>query len=92
MARALAMPVPEYIGISEGAANDLTVLRTILPHLHDTDLYGDKIYADNALVEQLEREQQVRLYTPVKKAKRTRAPVAYRSSAIHPGQSYPPAD
>lgn len=69
MARALAMPVPEYIGISEGAANDLTVLRTILPHLHDTDLYGDKIYADNALVEQLEREQQVRLYTPVKKAK-----------------------
>lgn len=69
IARALSLPAPEYIGISEGSANDLTILRPILPNLQDTDLYGDKIYADQDLVEQLEREQNVRLHTPVKKAK-----------------------
>jgi len=69
MARALTMPSPEYIGISAGSANDLTILKTILIYVQDTDLYGDKIYADKDLVEQLETEQNVRLHTPVKKAK-----------------------
>lgn len=69
IARTSTLPVPEYIGLSEGSANDLTMLRPLLAHLHQTDLYGDKIYADKALVERLEKEQQVRLYTPVKKAK-----------------------
>ena len=69
IARAFCMPVPEYIGVSQGSANDLTILRSILPNLQDTDLYGDKIYADQALVEQLETEQNVHLYTPIKKAK-----------------------
>lgn len=69
IARADTLPVPEYIGLSEGSAHDLTVLRPVLPHLHDTDLYGDKIYADQALIEQLGKDQQVHLYTPVKKAK-----------------------
>lgn len=63
------LPLPDYIGLSPGADNDLTVLRQILPQLRDCELYGDKIYADRALVEQLYREQNVRLYTPKKKKK-----------------------
>lgn len=63
------MPFPEYINISPGAENDLTMLRPILPLLYDTELYGDKIYADEKLVEKLAKEQNVKLYTPVKRAK-----------------------
>ena len=47
----------------------MTVLRSVLPTLHDTEVYGDKIYADRTLIEQLAREQHVHLYTPVKRAK-----------------------
>ena len=61
------LPLPDYIGLSPGADNDLSVLRGILPQLRDCELYGDKIYADRELVERLWREQNVRLYTPVKK-------------------------
>ena len=63
------LPLPDYIGLSAGAENDLSVLRGILPQLRDCELYGDKIYADQELVERLWREQNVRLYTPVKKKK-----------------------
>ena len=49
--------------------NDLTALRPILPQLHDGQLYGDKIYADQTLKETLEKEQNLTLYTPVKKKK-----------------------
>ena len=59
------LPVPDYIGLSPGADNDLTVLRSILPRLRDCEVYGDKIYADAELVERLLREQNVRLYTPI---------------------------
>ena len=61
------LPLPDYIGISPGADNDLSVLRSILPRLHNCEVYGDKIYADAELVERLLREQNVRLYTPIKK-------------------------
>jgi hypothetical protein len=63
------LPVPDYIGLSPGAANDLSVLRSVLPRLRDGEVYGDKIYADAELVERLAREQNVRLYTPIKKKK-----------------------
>lgn len=63
------LPVPDYIGLSPGADNDLTVLRSVLPWLHDCEVYGDKIYADAELVERLLRDQNVRLYTPIKKKK-----------------------
>ena len=63
------LPVPEYIGISPGSDHDLTVLRSVLPSLHDCEVYGDKIYADAELRERLAREQNVRLYTPKKKKK-----------------------
>lgn len=63
------LPVPDYIGVSPGADNDLTVLRSLVPRLHEGELYGDKIYADAELVERLAREHNVRLYTPIKKKK-----------------------
>lgn len=63
------LPWPEYINISPGAESDLTMLLPVLPELFDTELYGDKIYAKQELVEQLEREQNVKLYTPVKLTK-----------------------
>lgn len=84
IARAFCMPVPEYIGVSQGSANDLAILRSILPNLQDTDLYGDKIYADQALVEQLETEKNVHLYTPIKKAKeQVRLPLIDQVCSIH---------
>ena len=63
------MPKPDYIGLTPGAENDLTALRPLLPQLHDLELYGDKIYADQTLKETLEKEQNLKLYTPVKKKK-----------------------
>lgn len=67
------LPLPAYIGLSPGAAHDLSVLRHLVPHLRQCHLYGDKIYADAALQEQLARDQQVQLWTPVKRAKRQKA-------------------
>ena len=63
------LPLPDYIGLSPGSDNDLAVFRSILPRLRDCEVYGDKIYADAELVERLLREQNVRLYTPIKKKK-----------------------
>lgn len=63
------LPKPDYIGLTPGAENDLTALRPILSHLHELELYGDKIYSDQTLKQTLETEQNLRLYTPVKKNK-----------------------
>lgn len=63
------LPVPDYLGLSPGADNDLSVFRGIAPRLRDCEVYGDKIYADAELVARLAREQNVRLYTPIKKKK-----------------------
>lgn len=63
------MPKPDYIGLTPGAENDLTALRPLLPQLTNFELYGDKIYADQTLKVSLEKEQNLRLYTPVKKKK-----------------------
>ena len=45
------------------------MLLPVLPELYNSELYGDKIYAKQELAESLEREQNVKLYTPVKLAK-----------------------
>jgi hypothetical protein len=63
------LPVPDYMGLSAGAANDLSVLRSLVPRLHDCEVYGDKIYADAEVARRLERDQNVRLYRPIKKKK-----------------------
>lgn len=63
------MPLPSYIAMSPASHNDLTVLKNILPQLNHTELFGDKIYASKPLSEQLFKEQQLQLRTPVKKKK-----------------------
>ncbi|QXD15829.1 transposase [Rhodocaloribacter litoris] len=63
------MPLPLYIGLAPGPANDLTVARQILPRLHEGRLFADKIYADRELGERLAAEQNLHLCTPVKKRK-----------------------
>jgi hypothetical protein len=63
------MPLPEYIGLTPGAENDLVALRRILPQLHGGELFGDKIYADAPMARDLEQNQQLLLYTPIKKQK-----------------------
>jgi IS5 family transposase len=55
--------------LTPASANDLTVARPLLPYLRDCELYGDKIYRDAELVEALEQQQRVRLFTPVKRKK-----------------------
>lgn len=61
-----SIPVPEYIGISEAAAHDLTVLHSILPQVKDRHLFMDKIYADAPLAQHVQQEQGCYMHTPVK--------------------------
>lgn len=63
------LPIPVCIGMSPGSANDLTVLKPMLPYFNDTNLYGDKIYSHLPLMEQLLQLQSLQFLTPVKKKK-----------------------
>lgn len=59
------MPLPEYLQFTPASANDLTVLKTVLPRLHKRTIVGDKIFASQPLNKQL-AAQQVEIITPVK--------------------------
>jgi hypothetical protein len=59
------MPMPEYMGFTAASQNDLTVLKTILPHLQDRKIMGDKIFASVELNQQI-AAQNVEIITPVK--------------------------
>jgi hypothetical protein len=63
------MPLPEYIGLTPGSEHDLVALRSIAGQLHDTELYADKAYADAPMASALAQEQNVGLFTPIKKKK-----------------------
>jgi hypothetical protein len=67
--RRASLPVPERVGLSPGSANDLTVLRQVLPRLEGGWLYGDKAYCDGPMKERLAEEQNLEVLTPVKKKK-----------------------
>lgn len=60
------VPLPEFLLLTPASENDLTVLRSVLPQLHNRIIFGDKIYSDKHLNEQLLREQNTYIYTPVK--------------------------
>ena len=62
------MPLPEQMQFTAASANDLTVLKTILPRLDKRAIVGDKMYASKPLNEPL-AAQQVEIITPVKLAK-----------------------
>ena len=63
------LPLPEYIGLTAGSEHDLVAMRRIAHQLHDSHLYGDKAFQDATLEKQLAEDQNVGLFTPVKKPK-----------------------
>lgn len=69
------MPVPEYMCFTAASENDLTVLKTILPHLQDRCIIGDKIFASAELNQQI-ANQKVEIITPVKLKKKQKFLVA----------------
>jgi len=62
------MPMPEHLQFTPASANDLTVLKTLLPRLQNRRVVGDKIFGSVPLNKQL-AAQQVEIITPVKLAK-----------------------
>lgn len=60
------LPVPEFVGLTPASTHDLTAVRPILPKLAGKALFGDKIYADQPLNKNLEKQQDTFIYTPVK--------------------------
>ncbi|WP_277487746.1 transposase [Catalinimonas alkaloidigena] len=63
------LPVPEFVGLTPASTHDLTAVRPILPKLAGKALFGDKIYADQPLNKNLEKQQNTFIYTPVKLVK-----------------------
>ena len=63
------LPVPEYMGVTPASDHDLTTFRQIQPYLYNRELFLDKAYADELLKEQAKTQQNLILWTPVKKKK-----------------------
>jgi hypothetical protein len=61
------IPVPEVCWFSSAEENDLTNARPMLERFYNRRIYADKIYRDAPLNEQLMKEQNTILLTPVKK-------------------------
>lgn len=62
-----SIPIPEYIGLTSAGMADRKAYEQLLPALFEMDLFADKAYQiqDQPLL----TEEEVQLYTPVKKAK-----------------------
>ena len=63
------LPLPEYIGLTPASNHDLAAFRQIAPQLNGGKLFADKAYIDELERQLLFKEQQLELYTPVKKKK-----------------------
>ena len=63
------LPFPELIGMTPASENDLTAIRPILPQLAGKAIFADKAYVDHSLNEQLMKDQNTYIYTPVKRVK-----------------------
>ena len=67
--RSGTMPVVKCAGLTPGSENDLTALRRVLPTFENGELYGDKAYCDGAMKARLAKEQNLEVFTPVKRKK-----------------------
>ena len=67
--RSKKLPFPEFLSITPASENDLTAIRPILPKLVDRAIFADKAYWDYPLNEQLLKDQNTYIYTPVKLVK-----------------------
>ena len=63
------IPMPQQVWITGAAENDLTAARPILEHIENSKIYADKIYADAALNEELQTQQNSTIVTPIKNKK-----------------------
>jgi hypothetical protein len=62
------LPVPEYLGLTSAAENDLEAVRQVLPAIADRAIFADKAYCDKGLDEAL-KEIGSCICTPVKLVK-----------------------
>jgi len=63
------LPLPEQLFLTPAAINDLIVLEQILQSLINLELYADKAYVKYLLDEILKLQQNLTVYTPIKKKK-----------------------
>ncbi len=63
-----SIPIPEYISLTPGSEHDLKAIElSIFPLCKDMEIYLDKAYFKESLFKELKQNQNVILYTPVKK-------------------------
>ena len=63
------LPNADYIGLTPASENDLKALEIILPQLHHGELYADKAYIKQLLMEAAKQIQNFHIHTPIKKKK-----------------------
>ena len=67
--RAGTLPLPDYLGLTPASDHDLLAFRQIAEQLHGGELYVDKAYADELLHQAAQRDRDLTILTPVKRAK-----------------------
>lgn len=60
------LPLIDFISITKASENDLTAFRPILERMFNKSIFADKAYSDKPLNEQLMKQQNSYIYTPVK--------------------------
>lgn len=66
--RKSTLPLPEYLLLTPATDHDLTVLEAVSPYLYNKRIFADKAYIKETL-DMILKNQNVTLYTPVKKEK-----------------------
>lgn len=63
------LPLPEFMSITPASENDLRAIHPILPQLVNRAIFADKAYCDKELNEQLLKQVNTFIFTPVKLVK-----------------------
>lgn len=63
------LPLPEFVSVTPASESDLMALKPILPKLINRAIFADKAYADKPLNEQLLKDSNTYIFTPVKLVK-----------------------
>ena len=63
------LPLPASIGLTPASEPELAAFRQMAPELHGGEWYLDKAYIDEVLRQLRQTEQDLTLWTPVKKAR-----------------------
>jgi Transposase DDE domain len=63
------LPLPEFLSVTPASESDLIALKPILPKLINRAIFADKAYADKPLNEQLMKDTNTYIFTPVKLVK-----------------------